>query len=231
MILTSRAALAVAATMLWPLAAIAADYEPPIVVEEAPEYVPVEVGSGWYLRGDIGYNFNDTPYEFTLLGVDTRNTHVTGSIGAGYHFNDFLRGELNVGFLSNDRFDATDGIERISLENNVWNGMANVYADLGTIAGFTPYVGAGIGLIYSSHRASFDSPDPTFDFYAHDTQYKVAYSLGAGINYQIAQNTSVDVGYQFLSAPDLEYVDVDSWTIKKGVDYHQVKVGLRYDLW
>ena len=25
----------------------------------APDYVPVEVGSGWYLRGDIGYAFSD----------------------------------------------------------------------------------------------------------------------------------------------------------------------------
>ena len=56
-----------------------------------------------------------------------------------------MRGELNFGFLSNDRFDATDGIDTISFEHNVWSGMANGYVDLGTIAGFTPYVGAGIG--------------------------------------------------------------------------------------
>lgn len=231
MTLTSRMALALAATMLWPLAAIAADYEPPVVVEEAPEYVPVEVGSGWYLRGDIGYNFNDTPYEFTLRGVDTRNTHVTGSIGAGYHFTDYFRGELNLGFLSNDRYDATNGITTISLENNVWSGMANVYADLGTIAGFTPYVGAGLGLIYSGQRASITDQDPTRNFYSHDTQYKMAYSVGAGVAYRVAQNTSIDVGYQYLTSPDLEYVDFNTLTNKKGVDYHQVKVGLRYDLW
>ncbi|WP_269931423.1 outer membrane protein [Aminobacter sp. HY435] len=233
MTITSRAAMALAATLLSPLAAHAADYDPPIVIEEAPEYVPVEVGSGWYLRGDVGYNINKSPYNFTLLGVETRNTSITGSIGAGYHFTDYFRGELNLGFLSNDRYDATFGTETLSLENNVWNGMANAYVDLGTIAGFTPYVGAGIGLIYSSHTVKDTDPAavPPLDFYAHDTQYKMAYSVGAGVAYQVAQNTSIDVGYQYLTSPDLEYVDVNTLTVKKGVDYHQVKVGLRYDLW
>src|SRR5215218_8917130 len=41
-----------------PASAFAADYEPPIVVDQPVEEVPVEVGSGWYLRGDIGYNFD-----------------------------------------------------------------------------------------------------------------------------------------------------------------------------
>ena len=40
--------------------ALAADYDPPIVVDEAPRNVPVEVGSGWYLRGDVGYSFNQS---------------------------------------------------------------------------------------------------------------------------------------------------------------------------
>ena len=55
MVLKSRIALALAAIMLMPVTqASSADYDPPIYVDQAPDYVPVEVGSGWYLRGDIG---------------------------------------------------------------------------------------------------------------------------------------------------------------------------------
>ena len=227
MILTSRATLALAATMLWPLAVQAADYEPPVVVEEAPEYVPVEVGSGWYLRGDLGYNINKSPYDVTFGGVDTRSTRINGSIGAGYHFTDYFRGELNVGFLSNDKYDWTDGTDSIRAESNIWSGMANAYADLGTIAGFTPYVGGGVGLLYSSRKV-----EDTFQALSdRETQYALAYSLGAGVAYQVAQNTSIDVGYQYLSAPSLEYFDIPSGNMKKGLDFHQVRVGLRYDLW
>ena len=38
--------------------ALAADYDPPMIIDQPVEEVPVEVGTGWYLRGDIGYNFS-----------------------------------------------------------------------------------------------------------------------------------------------------------------------------
>jgi outer membrane autotransporter protein len=229
MTLKSRIALAAAATMLWPLAAGAADYDPPVVIDEAPEYVPVEVGSGWYLRGDVGYNITKSPYDFTLFGVESESTFVNGSIGAGYHFTDYLRGDLNLGFLAHDRYSATNGIDTIQAENSMWTGMANAYVDLGTIAGFTPYVGAGVGVIYASQRVDDTSTTP--DWHFRDTQYALAYALNAGVSYKVSQNASVDVGYQYLASPGLEYADVPAVEMKKGVDFHQVRVGLRYDLW
>ncbi|TIM51306.1 MAG: porin family protein, partial [Mesorhizobium sp.] len=56
MTVKSGIALALAAIALTPLSqALGADYDPPIYVDQAPDYVPVEVGSGWYLRGDVSY--------------------------------------------------------------------------------------------------------------------------------------------------------------------------------
>lgn len=230
MTITSRAALALAVTLLSPLAAIAADYDPPVVIEEAPEYVPVEVGSGWYLRGDLGYNINKSPFDFSLYGLDTRSTRVNGSIGFGYHFTDYFRGDLNLGFVANDRYAGTNGTDTVNVDNNMWTGMANGYVDLGTIAGFTPYVGAGVGLMYASYQVDDTTTVPT-DWHVDQTKYALAYSLNAGVSYQVTQNASIDVGYQYLAAPSLEYVDVPSVETRKGVDFHQVRVGLRYDLW
>jgi len=52
----SLTAPALAALVLAPLTpAQAADYDPPVYVDQAPDYQPVEVGSGWYLRGDVSY--------------------------------------------------------------------------------------------------------------------------------------------------------------------------------
>jgi hypothetical protein len=36
-----------------------------------PEYVPVEVGTGWYLRGDISYNLSRPTYRFNFAGATT----------------------------------------------------------------------------------------------------------------------------------------------------------------
>jgi opacity protein-like surface antigen len=104
-----------------PLPALSADYDPPIVVDQPVEEVPIEVGSGWYLRGDIGYNFQvdaDGNFDYrtfdALTGVYSDNTFASGSLnkqvtwsaGVGYNFTDMLRADVTVeGFRMN--FDGT----------------------------------------------------------------------------------------------------------------------------
>lgn len=288
----------------------AADYEPPPVVE-APEYVPVEVGSGWYLRGDVAYdfekNFQDThavvsseikhaPYLYDVDHADHSEdeTPWIASAGFGYHFNDFLRGDLNVGVLASDHYSG-DGVSHggcagsttkhrvyddksemdfdpiegnddcdssVSISTSGYTAMANGYIDLGTVAGVTPYVGAGAGLLYTRTKikgsvtctdivresdghdaeAGMDYKDTsTFNCSTNNTQsverkdtdYDWMYSLSAGLAYQIAANTSLDIGYQFSSAPDAVFYTVGDHGLNEheGVQFHQVKVGLRYDLW
>ena len=125
-LLSTCAALA----MLAATPAFAADYDPPIYVEEAPEYVPVEIGSGWYLRGDVGYSFqrkyNDTSLRIdnsvfdggglvsfdpivplTVFSASENTLPVSGSIGVGYHINDYLRVDANIGLLFDDRYKAS----------------------------------------------------------------------------------------------------------------------------
>lgn len=251
----SRILLLLAAGALMPLApAHAADYDPPIFVEEAVEFVPVEVGSGWYLRGDVGYVFNE-PFRNDVFGNDPifsfseKFNPVSASIGMGYNWTDYFRTEMNVGFLpggrSNLDFLTVDGggvvVSDVSLatKNELWSGMVNAYADLGTFVGVTPYVGAGIGVVYNkrSFSASQDFVDPVFvdtDFSDTERHFDFAYSLGAGVNYAVTKNVSVDLGYEYFSAPEAEYAEITgpaSYSIKEGIDFHQVKVGLRYDLW
>lgn len=269
---------------------LAADYDPPIYVDDAPEYVPVEIGSGWYLRGDIGYA-HDEPFEHvqTPPGFSSDSSLFTGSVGMGYHFNEYLRGELNVGILPTDDFSngytstcagnetttVSDNLTGIILaqssgpgtrvcpgsdngENKAYTLMANGYVDLGTFSGFTPFIGGGVGVAYSKYRSALSERDcsdststssgggttTTVDFDCYDDsfydgavtsegQYNFAYSVGAGVNYQVTQNLSLDVGYEYFAVPNAEYVTYDSgaFTVHEGTDYHQVKVGLRYDLW
>lgn len=230
-----------------PATALAADYEPPIYVDQAPEYVPVEVGSGWYLRGDLAYmpKRDSRNIDFSLLPVSysEKEAPVFASIGFGYHFNDYLRADFNLGYLSGDKaslaYDDGSVIAHADLKNQAWTGMLNGYVDLGTYVGLTPYVGAGVGLYRAKRRLSAsyaDVADPTVNFALDDrkTQYSVAYALNAGVAYQVSKNVQVDLGYQYLSAPNAEYAAVEnltSYPIHKGLDYHQIKLGLRYDLW
>ncbi|WP_352605731.1 outer membrane protein [Mesorhizobium sp. M0047] len=282
----SRAALALGALALLPLAPLhAADYNPPIYVDQAPDYVPVEVGSGWYLRGDIGYAFSHPfKHEETSSGpLDSftdESSLFTGSIGMGYHVNDYLRVELNGGILPTDKFGEhaklaatcdghtlqADGFGNINsvpvsqacdLSDNASNKgysiMANGYVDLGTYVGLTPYIGGGIGLAYNKYFRSIGARDcvetptnsgGTGGFFCDDPagyegqtdsegKFNLAYSIGAGLSYQVTKNVSVDLGYEYFSVPSAKYVAFDggAFNIRKGIDYQTVKLGLRYDLW
>lgn len=241
-----------AVTLLPAVPVLAADYDPPIYVENADEYVPVEVGSGWYLRGDITYTANRA-YESDVVGTSpgdmatSRIQPFGGTVGMGYHFNDYLRAELNVGIqpsqdssLVSDGTDITGDFTATSnARNSMYSGMVNVYADLGTYAGFTPYVGAGVGLVSTKRSYEFSQVYPLVvgaDVYSIDSKrrYDYAYTLGAGLAYNFAPSMALDVGYQYFAAPNSEYYRITGPTtaaLEKGISFHQVKVGVRYDLW
>ncbi|WP_274423087.1 outer membrane protein [Chelativorans sp. YIM 93263] len=225
---TSILALSAAVVSAAALPAQGADYGPPLVIEELPEHVPVEIGSGWYLRGDLTYNVNESVYD-DPLGVEFDNQRIGGGVGVGYHFNDLFRADVNLSYISDDSFSYSDGLDELELENRVLAAMLNGYLDLGTVVGLTPYVGAGAGMLYNKHSARLVSPG--IDISADDRQYTFAYSLNAGVNYSLTDNLSMDVGYQYLNSPKAEYLDFESGQIEDGLDFHQVRVGLRYDLW
>ncbi|CCV10989.1 outer membrane beta-barrel protein [Mesorhizobium sp. STM 4661] len=188
----TRIALALAAIMLTPLSqALSADYDPPIYVDQAPDYVPVEVGSGWYLRGDVGYAFshpfeNESTVTGPMESFTSEASLFTGSIGMGYHFNDYLRLELNGGILPTNEFADRDKLaatcdgstyaknasgdiitvptsQECDLFDNATNKgysvMANGYVDLGTYVGITPYIGGGLGVAYNKYYKSIGARD------------------------------------------------------------------------
>ncbi len=165
---------------------------PPLTYPATQGPTAVEVGSNWYVRGDLGISFDDAPtislssistpppgyYGAPLpvyAGTDMHSTDFTGGVGFGYRFNNYLRldatwdyrtgpggtGQTTVvcpyalsglttrganpfqlGYLYNTS-NTCDGSTNIKQYNNTF--LANGYVDLGTYAGFTPYVGGGLG--------------------------------------------------------------------------------------
>ena len=72
---------------------------PPLTVPASQGQPLFEVGSNWYIRGDIGISFDEAPSislssgaaPLPSLGPETHNTDFTGGLGFGYRFNDYLR--------------------------------------------------------------------------------------------------------------------------------------------
>jgi opacity protein-like surface antigen len=227
---------AAALSLMPPACALAADYEPPVVVDAPDQFVPVEVGTGWYLRGDVAYSanrsFKNTDFGVSPVRFSEDENAFSGSLGFGYHFTDWLRADLNLGYLPGNEVSGSTAGASAEIKNSAWYGMANVFADLGTYVGITPYVGAGAGLLRSNPRVNGHAG--AADFHDHSPNYSFAYTLNAGLSYAMTNNMSVDLGYQYLSAPDAEWVKLDSpstYSTDKGLHFHQIRLGLRYDLW
>ena len=176
-------------------AAHSADLDNVIYAPELPRTVPVEIGSGWYLRGDIGYNvsfsgsatvyrtydpiaftYGDQPYDSAKFDAD-----FTYGIGAGYQFTDWFRAEAmftyikgsfsGSGFSSDPCLTLPGGPLDTSCSTDgsgdftARGGKLNAYFDLGTYLGLTPYVGAGAGMTYLKYN-DYVSQDRCVDGFA-----------------------------------------------------------------
>lgn len=155
-------------------AALSADLDNIIYAPQMPKTQPVEVGNGWYLRGDIGYNLSTggsassfrawdfvapPGYNTVSYSSSSFDSDVTWGLGMGYQLNDWFRAEALATYM-NGTFNGSSNSATVpctaivsatgcstdgSAEFTAWGVMANGYVDLGTYSGFTPYVGAGIG--------------------------------------------------------------------------------------
>jgi opacity protein-like surface antigen len=150
-------------------AASAADLLPP----PPPVYEPkpaVEIGGGWYLRGDIGVSSQsvrkfsnpalDAAFQDTVEVVSKEfDSAPTIGVGVGYQVNSFLRFDGTLEYRSRASFDAMDryqmagstqwdGANKFTATKSEVVGLVNGYLDLGTWYGITPFVGAGIGVAH-----------------------------------------------------------------------------------
>ena len=230
--------------------AFAADLPAPPVIEYEPE-TPVEIGSSWYLRGDLGFSvyqggdaswvdaFHNTR-NFTDMSIE--NGWVAG-IGAGYYFNEHFRADVTLDYRHDVEHDgkavcpnptctpATTTRERVNF--SAWTLMANGYVDFGTYSSITPYVGAGIGVAWLNVNDYSSSGSGGFIF-RDNTQTNFAWNVMAGAAFDIADNVKLDANYRFVSLGEAETKGPTTGSANP-VKYedlyaHDFRLGLRYDL-
>ncbi|MCV6600189.1 MAG: porin family protein [Cohaesibacter sp.] len=230
--------------------AFAADLPTPPIIEYEPETL-VEIGSSWYLRGDIGYAAYGQPKASWLQvnpnkhhqfhGEEIDNTFLVGA-GFGYYFNHNLRADLTLDYRQDMKFKAKSAcVSHCSISYtgeynsfSAWTLMLNGYYDFGSWNSITPYVGAGVGLVYlkTDDHTSSNSKDR---FNAGD-KTNFAWNVMAGAAIDLEEGWKVDANYRFLSMGSVETAaKLNGNAIANPVKYedlyaHEFRVGLRYDL-
>ncbi len=226
--------------------AYAADLPAPVFGEE-PELPQVEIGGGWYLRGDIGYKIYQKPRaKFSHIKFHDEELEPTGvvGVGVGYRVNELIRTDATLDYEWDADFTANaECIGACSSYNNsdefatldVWTVLWNVYADLGYYNGFTPYVGAGVGASYVNAKdVGAINSDGTRVRYPKGHWWNFSWALMAGTSYEIDGNWKIDAGYRYLNIGAVKTKSFASNGTVSGIKYddlaaHEVRVGLRYE--
>lgn len=239
------AAVAAAATIASANTARAA--EKLIEVEEpVVEYYP----SAYYARVDCAYAFNQTPD----LMVGSVREHFVQKNGGRITIDDNWACGVGLGhqITANWRVDATvewrskfgvEGIPDPSVAGSLGQkfdirstvGLLNVYYDIGNYAGFTPYVGAGVGVAYNRMSDSLVSSSGFKTL--GDSRTSLAWALMAGASYDLTDQWAIDAGYRYINFGDATTsVNGSDGSIvpeieSKNMAAHEIRVGLRYNFW
>lgn len=224
---------------------------------------------GFYLRGDLGYApwahegdpsltlATPSPAGLAVGSFDDARFGKTfsGAIGIGYQFNDMVRADFTTDYFQND-FDGR-GVSTLACggeaagttcglsaqaDYDAIGLMANGYVDLGTLAGFTPYVGAGLG----STRISFDDASvsgacvsgvcaggasTTYDYHG-ESSWRFTYAVMAGVSYDVSERLKLDLGYRYsdIAGGDV-FKGTDARLKDDGFSRHEFRAGLRLAIW
>lgn len=142
----------------------------------------------------------------------------------------------------------------------ITSGTLNGYVSLGRWGAISPYAGAGLGLAHVAWSGYNSTPvceldpgetcglgvhsgglttetftGPTTSFSSEES-INLMYALMFGVDYKVSDNWTVDVGYRF-SHIDGDLVLASSSTGLggnsefDGITLHEVRAGLRYEIW
>ena len=219
-----------------------------------PAPAPIEVGGGWYLRGDIGMtNQNDdklgvgdaSDADFRTIHLDFDSSPLFG-LGVGYQFNNWIRADVTGEYRGKSSLHALERslvdvgfVNQFTGTKSEWVGLANVYFDLGNWYGITPFIGAGVGFAHNTIDNFTDVAISTagLAFAGEESKTNFAWALHAGLSYDITENFKVEFAYRYLNLGDAEtgtlvrrdFSGCNCVSMKfDEIDSHDLKVGFRY---
>ena len=198
---------------------------------EQDVFKPVEIGSGWYLRGDIAYVPSNNA-KVRLKGNDWWGTEkgdikatAAYSGGVGYQFTDNIRGDITAGYRKLK-------VSGEPIEADIWEAMANAYYDIGNFSGVTPYVGAGLGFANVDYKVGYKNRRTGADLIDGRNTTRLQWALMAGAAIDVTENIKFDLGYRYARISSGDAGDRGSLTYSdKGLESHQIRAGIRMTTW
>lgn len=189
----------------------------------------------------------------TVTGSSMENAFFGGAgIGCGSGSRG-LRGEFMLGYTGHRKIDGQPmiwngpagplGVAPSPIVNDdplhtgvkSYTGMFNAYYDFGNFGGITPYLGAGVGASYNRMSEVWFTDNVNLpNRIEGDSKLSLAWSLMAGIGWQVSDRAVLDIGYRYMDYGKAQSGKIDSAGFVNpavridDMTAHEIKVGLRY---
>ena len=185
--------------------------------------------TGFYVAPKFVAGFQNTDWNVSTPsggGSKDSTRGIAGfSIAGGYDMSVLyglpLRAELEYGYNSSVDKSVPYGDAESRLQTLMFNG----YWDITNFMDFTPYIGAGVGLVFAHTRGNADVGGEHYG--TSDTDVKFAGQVGLGCSYFFTPNISADLGYRYLFTGD-SGTGYNGYSLKaESLSMHQFSLGLR----
>jgi opacity protein-like surface antigen len=218
-----------------------------------------DFAAAWYLRGDIGLSNQSVDSLFNVLYSTTENVNTVFKefdsapifgVGFGYQFNNWIRADVTGEYRAGATFHGLDIVrsggntftDEYRAIKSEWLVLANIYADFGTWAGFTPFVGVGVGGSRNTISSFIDvcTTCPGGGV-AHggteSSKWNFAWAIHAGIGYKVTNNVTLEFAYRYVDLGDALSGDLVTYLGQnsinnpmefRGLTSHDFKFGVRW---
>lgn len=212
--------LAGVATLGFASASHAAD-----LIVDAPIVAPgivTPTGGNWdgaYVGAFVGYGWGTVTDEDGVFTLPDDELDITGwklgvAVGADFTLSESIVAGI-VADIAWDNMNGDDDVAGLSFDTN-WSG--SVRGRLGFDGGaFLPYVTAGLAFA----NATAD------DGIVTDDQTHVGWTVGAGVEFAVADNVSLDLQYRYTDYGSQDY-DLDAGTVPLSLTSHAVTAGVNF---
>ena len=175
-------------------------------------YIGAFAGYGWGTLTAEDSNFTSSGTEIDLSGWSVGVT-----AGANFTISEALvagiAADIAWSDIGND--DSFDGFDASSIN---WQG--SVRGRLGLDAGsFLPYVTAGLAFANNTLSTSWPS---------EDTQTHIGWTAGAGVEFAVADNVSLDLLYRYSDFGTKEYDAYGGGTSEVSLTSHAITAGINF---
>ena len=140
----------------------------------------------------------------SFVSGDDSHKDMTGSIGLGYRFGNGWRLEGELSLAQKDKFNSGSTTFPTSLnEHHIESSrvMLNAYRDLRITDKVSLYGSVGLGLAKLESKGWQGNESRQ---YGSATQTNLAWSVGAGVAYDVTDRLTLDLGYRYIDMGDTE---------------------------